>query len=580
MSRTESLFSCFPSIDRTFWKERVLKELKGAEYSKIVWKSPDGFEIEPWYNRESAVPAARVPFARLSNHWTICQQISLCRLASDPSLLSESLTGGAESIEFLFDDRTASGTIETLFNRLQEIDLVQIPVYLSGAIDNPSQLLERLSGLPGFNSNRGALLGNSGGPASLFNLTPGHTSFRSVAVDTVRFHAAGATIIQELAIALAGISDCLAGMTAAAIDATEAASRITIVTGCGTSHFAELAKLRALRAMWPQLLAAYGVSGEAIPEPHLFVRASTRSFSILDPYTNMLRLSTEALSAILGGCDTLQLATFDPAGSVPEGFAERITRNIHLLCREESGLDRVIDPAAGSYYIETMTTMLCHEAWKLFRHIEAEGGLSVAESCGSIATMITEASEARRKAVDTRRRTLVGINRFTVSPLPEVIAALNKAPDRQAGVGYEQLRVRMLAHSASGGMTPRAALWQHGEPSKSSRVAAFAEDFLRSGGFEVLPPVTLDLKTCNCRALLNDEPDIVVLCWSGDSDLTIVPDICQVIQELRKETVIVMAAKPPEHAELLIRAGIDRFIHLGSNACADLLSLQHKTGVL
>lgn len=584
MSRTESLFSQFPAIEATLWKQRVLDELRGADYSKIVWKSPDGFTMEPWYNRQTALPALEVPFRRTTNRWRICRRIPLSRLAADPGLLEEAFRSGSDAIEFVFDGSNATDDKATLLAALRETDLSRIAIYCSGAIEAPSALLAQLMQLPGFASNPGALLCPPSGTIdqlmALVPAEPGNSPFRTIAIDTVRFHEEGATIVQELAFTLAAISDCLAALTATGIDAAAAAGQIETIIACGTSHFPEMAKLRALRAMWPQLLEAYGVTPDNRPEPQLYVRASLRSFSLLDPYTNILRLSTEALSAILGGCDTLQLSPFDPAGSVPAEGAERITGNIQLLFREESALDRVIDPGAGAWYIETMTTTLCREAWKLFQSIEAEGGLRLAEKNGTIAAMISPAAEARRKATDNRRRTLIGINRYTVPPSSEVIAAIPAATASFKANGYEQLRLRMIAHASAGGAIPKAALWLHGEPSKSFRIAAFAEDFLRSGGFEVMPAVTLDTVTCNCRTLLREEPDIVVLCWSGDSDLASVPSICEVIQELRKETIIIMASKPPENAEALLKSGLDRFIHLGSDAFADLLSLQHKTGVL
>ena len=580
MNDTESLFSGFPAVDHEQWKSKVIDELKGAEFSKIVWKTPEGFEMEPWHNRHTAALAPEAPFRRSTNRWRICQQIAVERLLDDPALLDEALTGGAEAIELRFEGVPESAEVVRLLEALRSLDLAKTALYFSGAIGDPAALLDALAALPGFAANSGAVLFDALSTPDADLPIPPHSGFRTLAVDTTRFHEAGATITQELAFALAGASDCLSRMIDAGADAAEAASAIEIVFAAGTSHFPELAKLRAMRAMWPQLLAAYGVPADAMPEPRLFVRSSTRSISTLDPYTNLLRLSTEALSAILGGCDTLQLAPFDPAGSVSEEFAERITRNIHLLLREESSLGHVVDPAAGSFYIETMTAALCRESWKLFQQIEAAGGLRAAEASGRVAAMIAPAADARRKAINTRRRTLVGINRYTVPPVAEVVAAIQRHPDATKSSGYEQLRRRMIAHAAAGGVTPRAALWLHGEPSKSQRVAAFADDFLRSGGFEVLPAVTLDPETCNCRALLREEPEIVVFCWSGESDLASVAKICEVIQELRKETVIVMAAKPPENAEALLKAGLDRFIHLGSDAYADLLSLQHKTGVL
>jgi methylmalonyl-CoA mutase len=584
MSQAEPLFSGFPAVDGNKWKSRVLEELKGADYSKIVWKTPEGFAMEPWYNRQTALPSPAVPFDRTSNRWRICQQITVTNPATDSDAAKAALSGGADAIEFLFNDEVKLDAA-ALGLLLQHIDLAQVPVYFSGAIGDAVSLLENLSGLPGFASNTGAILHDALAEhqATIPFAAPGlrPAGFRTLAVGTTCFHKAGATITQEIAIVLAGVSEYLSRLTDEGIAAAEAAAALEIVVAAGTSHFPELSKLRALRAMWPQLLEAYGVPASSCPEPRIFVRTSSRSASVLDPYTNILRLSTEAVSAILGGCDTLQLDSFDPSGSVSTELSSRITRNIHLLLKEESGLDRVVDPAAGSFYIDTMTAMLCREAWKLFQEIETAGGLLQSESSGMIAAMIVPAAEAQKKAIHTRKRSLIGINRYTVPPTADVIdAALKTDGQTSEALSFEQLRLRVLANTIRTGSTPLAALWLHGEAPKSLRVAAFAEDFLHCGGFDVAPGLTLDLVTKSCRTILQDEPDIVVFCWTGEDDLGSVPAICATIQELRKETIVIMAAKPPENAGELLKAGLDQFIYTGCDAYASLLSLQHKTGVL
>jgi methylmalonyl-CoA mutase len=580
MSQAEPLFSGFPAVGHAAWKSRVLEELKGAEYTKIVWKTPDGFSMEPWYNRSTAIPFPAVPVVRETNRWNICQQITTADAAKGSDAAVAAVAGGADAIEFRLADPSlvSASNLAVLTGKL---DISKVQLFFSGAIGDASALLGNLLTIPGFSSAGGAIL-NDASNASLVSIERRPAGFRTLSVNTERFHEAGATISQELAFSLAEVSDIVNRATDSGIDAAKAASSIEVVFCTGTSHFPELAKLRAFRAMWPQLLVAYGVPAASAPEPKLFVRASRRSTSVLDPYTNILRLSTEAVSAILGGCDTLQLSSFDPAGSVSTELADRITRNIHHLLQEESGLDRVVDPAAGSFYIDTLTESLCREAWRIFQEIEAAGGLKLAEANGRVAAMITPAAEARQKAVHDRKRSLIGINRYTVAPSAEVAAAVKANPQAtaEAAPDFERLRLRMIDHASKTGSTPRVAVWMHGDTTRCLRVSAFAEEFLRTGGFEIMPAQTLPLETKSCRSITQEEPDIVVLCWTGDNDLATLPSILETMQELHKETLVVMAAKPPENADTYIKAGLDRFIHLGSDAYACLLSLQHKTGVL
>jgi methylmalonyl-CoA mutase len=580
MSQAEPLFSGFPPVDHAAWKSKVLEELKGADYAKIVWKTPEGFSMEPWYNRYTALPFPGVTFSRPTNRWRICQQIQASPAQQASSEAASALDGGADAIEFRLSD-PLQGSRDYLAAILRNIDLSKVPVYFSGEMGDASELLDNLMQIKGIDANTGAILKDAADVAlSVAASRP--SGFRTMAVDTERFHTAGATITQEIAFALAGASDILSRCTDAGVAAVKAAESIETIFCTGTSHFPELAKLRAFRAMWPQLLSAYGVTSASCPEPRIFVRSSQRSASVLDPYTNILRLSTEAVSAILGGCDTLQLSSFDTIGAVSHDFAARITRNIHHLLKDESGLDHVVDPAAGSYYIDTLTETLCREAWTLFQGLEAAGGLKKAEADGMVASMIAPAFEAQNKSVNTRKRSLIGINRYAVAPSAEVAAVLKSAPDvaAEAAPEFERLRLRMLLHAATAGSTPRAALWLHGDPAKCFRVAAFAEDFLRSGGFDITPGTTLAIETKSCRTILQDEPDIIVLCWTGEQDLEALPAILETLQELHKETVVIMASKPPENAADYIKAGLDQFIHLGSDAYATLRSLQHKTGVL
>lgn len=579
MSQAESLFSGFPPVGYDEWRSRVLEELKGADYTKIVWKTPEGFSMEPWYNRRTTLPSPVVPLERSSNRWLVCEKIGVTSSAEASGAVRAALAGGAGAIEFRLSDPSQADA-QNLPLLLGDIDLASVAVYFSGSIGDASVLLGNLASLPEAAALRGGILQDAD-EASLPDLLGRPAGFRTMAVDTGRFHAAGATVTQEIAIALAGVSDALSRCADAGIPAGKAAESMEIIFCTGTSHFPEMAKLRAFRAIWPQLLAAYGVQAAACPEPKLFVRSSPRTASALDPYTNILRLSTEAVSAILGGCDTLQLSSFDPAGSVSPELSGRITRNIHHLLKEESGLDRVVDPAAGSFYIDTLTATLCREAWKLFREIEAAGGLKQAETDGLVTAMIAPAAEARRAAVNSRKRSLIGINRYTVAPSAEVVATMRSSADPSfMAPEFEQLRLRMLSNLAAGGATPRAKLWLHGDPAKCFRVASFAEDYLRCGGFEVMPGVTMALETRSCRTILQDEPDIVVLCWTGENDIDALPSILDTMRELRHESVVVMAAKPPENAGELLKAGLDQFIHLGSDAFASLRSLQHKTGVI
>ena len=216
-------------------------------------------------------------------------------------------------------------------------------------------------------------------------------------------HECGATAVQELAYALAEGVGALAAQIEAGQTAADAASRIQFVFGVGSNYFFEIAKLRAARLLWSQAVSAFSVDGGAC-RMRIHAVTALENKSVCDPWTNLLRCTTEALSAILGGCDSLTVRSFH--------FPERLAENIQLVLKEEAHLDKVGDPAGGSYYIESLTASLAREAWTLFQQVEAAGGYAAAKTSGSIDAALKQSQDARTKAVSSRRRTLVGVNNY------------------------------------------------------------------------------------------------------------------------------------------------------------------------
>ena len=228
----------------------------------------------------------------------------------------------------------------------------------------------------------------------------------SRATDAIRadlLHEAGAHAVQELAYAIAAGVERLAARSAT--QPVEAAAReMEFVFAVGPSYFMEIAKLRAARLLWAQAVAAFGSNDAASCVMRLHVRTPRRNKSIYDRYTNLLRVTTEALSAVIGGCDQLTVEPF--------GFDAHLALNVQRILREETHLDAVADPAGGSYYIEALTDSIAREAWKLFQQVEAEGGYAKALASGSIGKALAASRAARDKAMSSRRRALVGVNNY------------------------------------------------------------------------------------------------------------------------------------------------------------------------
>ncbi len=583
----DSLFQEFPAVNRDEWKKRATAELKETPYEKIVWKTPDGFELEPWYSRESEKEFLRIPPGKSSNSWTNCRLITVTDPAEANGVAMKSFACDVSAIEFRITDPHLC-SLENLTALLSGIELSALPVYFSGNLPPAADLLETLAALPGFTKNEGGLLAPLPLSSEMDDVAFGkHLDtlplFRIFQADTIPFHERGATPAQEIALALAGASELFNRFTDAGLTAGRIAAAMEIVLPVGTSHFAELAKPRAIRYLLGHLLKAYGADPSALPR--LFAKTSRRNISLLDPYTNVLRLTTEAASAILGGYETLQTGAFDNGLSVENDLAERITGNIHLILRSEATLDRVIDPAAGSNYIESLTGRLAETAWDIFKRIEAAGGLNAAMESGMVGTMLDSAAALEKKELGSRKKTLIGVNRYPWPLTPEqndrieaLESAIEAGLETSATASYELMRLKTIA-SAKSGRAPSVFIWTIGDPGISFRQAAFCEDFFKCGGFTISGTASLPVEEASYATLRQQAPDIVVLCIADKDPVPQAEPICNALRRLGPGIITVMAGRPPQGHEKLLEAGLDSFIYTGVNVLEMLETYQRKTGV-
>jgi methylmalonyl-CoA mutase len=392
----------------------------------------------------------------------------------------------------------------------------------------------------------------------------------ALSVSAVEAHEQGATAVQEVAYALAQGADLLAS----GLDVT------TMGFAIGSNHFMEIAKLRSARRLWSGVASAFGVQGDV----RIHARTAGENKTLYDPYVNMLRVTTEALSAVLGGCDSLTIT--------PCGFDPHLAENVHHVLREEGHLDKVLDPGAGSYYVEALTDALSAEAWKLFQAIEAGGSASTlrhaegrpeqrgattdpgsprAESrggwrayrvSGALAAALTAGRAAKEKAVAERRRVLVGTNSYPDLGERQLHSCGRLDAGWRLAEFFEAIRLRTERHAASTGRVPRVLLLERGDPKMRNARSTFCLNLFGCAGFEILQSETLA------------EADLVVLC-SADREYV---DLAREIAPQVRVPVIV-AGYPTEHLEALRAAGVAGFVHARSNAVETLREWQDRLGV-
>ena len=368
----------------------------------------------------------------------------------------------------------------------------------------------------------------------------------AAAVRADYLHEAGATAVQELGFALA---ESVEKNTAEPV----------LVFAVGSNYFFEIAKLRAIRQLWA---AAAGALGLESPKLFLHVRTARANKSVYDAYTNLLRVTTESLSAVIGGCDSLDVESF--------GFDKHLALNVQRILREEAHISKVSDPAAGSYYIEVLTDSLAREAWKLFQTVEGEGGWSKAVESGAIEKALTASREAKAKAIASRRRTLVGVNNYPNVKDKQGAATMPAAlpddpfPQIRAAEPFEAIRERTNLHAEQTGGYPLVLLLKRGDIKMKGARANFCMNFFGCAGFDVEEG----------EEYSGAKADLIVLCSSDAEYVPFAREVCSAVN-----VPVLVAGNPKEQIAELQAAGVQGFVHVLSNAVETLTEWQNKLGM-
>jgi methylmalonyl-CoA mutase len=382
--------------------------------------------------------------------------------------------------------------------------------------------------------------------------SPGVLPADAVRVDVI--HDQGGTIVQELGYGIALGVEKLVEQLQSGRDVDEAANDIRFVFAIGSTYFFEIAKLRAARLLWAHAVWAFQPREESSCLMKIHACTALSDKSIYDPFANVLRATTEAMAAVIGGCDSLEIRPFC--------FGSRLAVNIQRLIKEESHLDSVADPAGGSYYVEWLTDALAHKGWELFQQVEAEGGYVKAKS--SIERALAESRAAKEKAVSSRRRTLVGVNNYpdlnetSVDPLEPPLGIW------RAASAFEQLRRKTEAYARERGKRPKILLLERGDLTMRQARSQFSQNFFGCAGFEV--EISHEYE--------QTDADLIVLCSSDPEYLTLAEEVCPKVNQ-----PVVVAGDPKAHLDQLKEAGVQGFIHIRTDAITALSEWQKRLGI-
>ncbi|MCF6294102.1 MAG: methylmalonyl-CoA mutase subunit beta [Flavobacteriaceae bacterium] len=412
---SKSLFDEFDGVSAKAWKQKIQLDLKGADYNKtLIWNSPEGIDVKPFYHADDFEKLPETSATKATS-WKICQTIYVSDSEKANQKALEVLNRGADSIKFIIPSKDVS--IETL---LKEIDLSSTQThfelqFLSEEFVNQLFVIPAKAGIYVYTD----IIGNLAKSGNwYYNLNKDHNILESIiknstsnksfiSVDVSLYQNAGANMAQQLAYAMAHANEYLNHLDNVNASKTKQSLQITFNVSIGTNYFFEIAKLRALRILWKILASEYNFNSSC----HIITTPTKRNKTLYDYNTNMLRTTTECMSAILGGANTICNLPYDAIYHKDNEFGERISRNQLLVLKHESYFNKVNNPADGAYYIETLTQQMAEKALVLFKDIEANGGFLKQLKEGTIQRKIKESAEKEQELFNNGEDILLGTNK-------------------------------------------------------------------------------------------------------------------------------------------------------------------------
>jgi methylmalonyl-CoA mutase len=627
------------------WMDEVLKDLKGKTYDKVWWKTWEGFDLEPYYKgadiENIVIPddcPGEFPYLRSAkpldteNSWIVCQEISQRNPKDAENAAAEAVKGGAECIDLKLNCELTSGKPDC------GCKCSCRPEYTRGVVINTKDDLKGIikaakgAGInieagvaskeifsmiePELDSMKGSIdndplkeLALNGEFAKgeearfkeakyIFDKCSGHNDFKGMTVSGVHFHDAGATIVQKIAYMLS-TAVFYKEKIAPEMSFADFNKNIRLSYGVGQYYLLEIAGLRALRMLWSNLSSAYGDTASA-PDIHAVTGLFNKT--VYDPYVNMLRTTTEAMSAAIGGCSSMTVLPYNVCIGEADSFASRIARNTQLVLKDEAKFDRFVDPAKGSYFIEKATDLIAKEAWTLFKKIESEGGIFEALKKGDIQKDLAELKKKRLSNFSMRKESLVGTNfvpnyseksvcfekRQETVQKPDIFGCVlygsggvktEKINLYRLSEEFEKLRKATEKFGEKSGRNVSAFLATLGNLTMRKARASFAMGYLGAGGFEIIDNNGFAEASEAASAALNSKAEIIVICSSDDEYPAVAPEIASKVKAGNPKAVIVLAGYPKEIVEDLRKTGVDEFIHLKSDSLETIRNIHAKLGI-
>lgn len=662
----KKLFEEFPPSDPSDWEREIAKDLGGKDVSTLDWKPYEGFAVKPFYTADDmdgleylteALPG-EFPYLRGitdgKNPWRIDERITAPTPSEANRLALGALENGADSLTFVCE---VSGgaiygvplqTASDMSKLLKKIPLENVAINFragDGAAGILALfLLEAEKRGADFGKLTGSVEADPLGRLALTGKFPGGEdesfkrlgilvsyvadrapSLKTILVNGSVFHDSGASAVEELAFTLASGVEYMSRLTSEGLSPDAISAQMKFSFSVGSNYFMEIAKLRAARLLWAEIVDRYTPAREESRRMRAEACTSSWNKTVFDPYVNLLRGTVEAMAASIGGGEAISVLPLDAVYKEPGEFTLRMARNTQLILKHESYLDRVKDPASGSYYIEKLTDSIAAASLELFLEVEKQGGLVAAFRNGFIQERIEKTRAARDARIAVRADVFVGVNQYpnttekepdlsapvsetalkrkkkSGEPFSSVADLITRLSKKGATIGdavpadgepiatplkpyrgaaaLEDLRLKTIEYARRTGETPAVYLLPVGSVSMRNVRAAFSANFFGCAGFRIDGGEPHETLESAAEDALRSKAKIIVICSSDKEYPELAPKICRRIKKGNPDSHIVVAGNPKEHIEELKNAGVDDFIHARSNAAEALEKFQRIAGI-
>lgn len=594
-SNDKKLFQDFIPPTKQDWIDKALIDLKGADFNKrLVWKNLNGIDLQPFYTRgdqKELLKNTGENSAEVVNY----RRITVNEVSKANQLALKALEEGMTGLLF---DIQSNVPVDKL---LKDIDFNGIAISfilhkhtLSFAADYNS-FLESLSIAPQFvkgyidldiinqyletGSFDRSLLDQAKEFVTTFNKYP---NFKSLAISGTIFQDAGSNQVQEIAYTLNSLVFLTDEMTDNNLSAEQIFENLHFTLGISSEYFVEIAKFRVFNSLLSEIASKYGVKN---PKVGLSAKTSVWSKSVTDANTNMLRSTTEAMAALLGNADGLELDPYDHEFKHSNDFSNRIAGNITTILKEESYFGKVSNPVDGSYYIEELSLMMAQKALDLFKSVEQAGGFVSQVEKEEIQAQIAEVRMKKINLLSQRRIAMVGVNKYPnlmESVSQEVLSSNGANEDtkllkrQRAGLQIEKIRYNTEHFVNEKGFRPVVEIASYGQLTMRKARAAFAYDYLGVAGFDIQNEKSFDSYKDAAEQSATSNSDIVVFCSSDPDYLETAVSFVKEFRSKNPSKILLLAGFPVEIKESLLEEGLDDFIHMKANIFKTLTEIQQK----